>query len=109
MSAPVKRYGIVAGVDGSAASNFAVCWAARDAAMHGISLTLVHMVNPAAPAWPPMTLAADTALWQEDFGRRVLEEAVKIAEDAMKTYRGIAIATELRLAPPVRSLVELSE
>ncbi|WAJ42886.1 universal stress protein [Mycobacterium sp. Aquia_216] len=105
----MKRYGIVVGVDGSAASNFAVCWAARDAAMRGISLTLVHMVNPDAPVWPPMVLTADTALWQEDYGRRVLEEAIKIAEDATKIYRGVAVATELRLAPSVPFLVELSE
>src|ERR1700758_4816632 len=45
MPKPLKRYGVVVGVDGSAASNFAVYWAARDAAMRHISLTLVHMVN----------------------------------------------------------------
>ena len=43
MSAPMKRYGIVVGVDGSAASNSAVFWAARDAAMRHVPLTLVHM------------------------------------------------------------------
>ncbi len=109
MSASEKRYGIVVGVDGSPASNFAVCWAARDAALRGIPLTLFHMVNPAAPVWPPMPLTADTALWQEDYGRRSLEEAVKIAEDAAKIYRDIDIASELRFAPPVPTLVELSK
>jgi len=99
---------IVVGVDGSAASNFAVCWAARDAAMRHIPLTLVHMVNSVA-MWPQVPMSAEAVVWQEDDGRRVLEEAVKIAEDATKTCRRIDIASELRHSPPVPTLVDLSE
>ncbi len=109
MSAPVKRYGIVAGVDGSAASNFAVCWAAHEAVMRRIPLTLAHMVNTAMPVWPQMPLTAEAGVWHEDDGRRVLEEAVKIAEDATKTYRRIDVASELRYSPPVPTLIEMSE
>ena len=108
MTAPVKRYGIVVGVDGSPASNFAVCWAARDAATRHIPLTLVHMVN-AVTMWPPVPMSAEAVVWQEDDGRRVLDEAVKIAEDATKTYRRIDIASELRHSPPVPTLVEMSD
>lgn len=108
MSAPVKRYGIVVGVDGSAASNFAVCWAACDAAMRHIPLTLVHMVNAAA-MWPQVPMSAEAVVWQEDDGRRTLEEAVQIAEDATKTYRRIEISSELRHSPPVPTLAEMSE
>jgi len=108
MTAPMKRYGIVVGVDGSAASNFAVCWAARDAAMRHIPLTLVHMVN-AVTMWPQVPMSAEAVVWQEDDGRRVLDEAVKIAEDATKTYRRIEISSELRHSPPVPTLAEMSE
>jgi len=108
MSASEKRYGIVVGVDGSPASKFAVCWAARDAAMRHIRLTLVHMVNPAMPVWPPMPLFADAAVWLEDDGRRVLEEAVKIAEDATRADRRIDIASELRWSSPALTLAEMS-
>jgi nucleotide-binding universal stress UspA family protein len=41
MNNQVKRYGIVVGVDGSAPSNAAVRWAAHDAALRNIPLTLV--------------------------------------------------------------------
>jgi nucleotide-binding universal stress UspA family protein len=109
MSAPMKRYGVVVGVDGSAASNFAVCWAAHEAAMRHVPLTVVHMVKAAEPVWPEMSLSADAAVWQEDEGRRVLEEAVKIAEDATKTCRKITISSELKCSPPVPTLVDLSE
>jgi nucleotide-binding universal stress UspA family protein len=108
MAAPIKRYGIVVGVDGSPASNFAVCWAARDGAMRHIPLTLVHMVN-AVTMWPQVPMSAEAVVWQEDDGRRILEEAVKIAEDATKTYRRIEISSELRHSPPVPTLAEMSE
>jgi nucleotide-binding universal stress UspA family protein len=108
MTAPTKRCGIVVGVDGSPASNFAVCWAARDAAMRHIPLTLVHMVN-AVTMWPQVPMSAEAVVWQEDDARRVLDEAVKIAEDATKTYRRVEISCELRHSPPVPTLAEMSE
>ncbi|SPM32240.1 universal stress protein UspA [Mycobacterium rhizamassiliense] len=109
MSLSTKRYGIVVGVDGSPASDFAVCWAARDAAMRNVALTLVHMLKTFVPTYPQIPMPAGVALWQEDDGRRVLEEAVKIAEDAAKTCRSIDIASQLLLSPPVPTLVDLSE
>jgi nucleotide-binding universal stress UspA family protein len=103
----MKRY-VVVGVDGSAASNSAVSWAARDAAMRHISLTLAHMVN-AVTMWPQVPMQGEALVWQEDDGRRVLDEAVKIAEEATKTYRRIDITTELRHSPAVPTLGEMSE
>src|ERR1700758_335315 len=108
MAASTKRYGIVVGVDGSPASNFAVCWAARDAAMRHIPLTLVHMVN-AVTMWPQVPMSSEAVAWQEDDGRRILDEAVKIAEDAAKTYRRIEISSELLHSPPVPTLAEMSQ
>ncbi|WP_196766075.1 universal stress protein, partial [Mycobacterium avium] len=64
MAASSKRCGVLVGVDGSPASNFAVCWAARDAAMRNVPLTLVHMVN-AATVWPQVPMAAEAVAWQE--------------------------------------------
>src|SRR5271156_3231673 len=107
MSSSIKRYGIVVGVDGSAASDLAICWAARDASMRHIPLTLVHMVN-SVTMWPQVPMSAEAVVWQEDDGRRILEEAVKLAEDATKTRRKIEISSEIRLSPPVPTLTEMS-
>ncbi len=108
MSAPANRHGIVVGADGSAASNAAVCWAARDAAMRHVPLTVVHVVNAAVPMYPTIPLSTGVAVWQEEQGRQVLEEAVKTAEDAVPTDRKIEVKSELRCAPPVPTLVEMS-
>ena len=109
MSAPVKRHGIVVGVDGSPASSAAVCWAARDAAMRNVPLTLVHAYNTYVPTFPQIPLPTGVALYQEEDGRQVLEQAVKIAEEAVKGDPKIAMTRALKCSPPVPTLVDLSE
>ena len=52
MSGQAKNHGIVVGVDGSPASNAAICWGARDAVMRHIPLT-------ETTAEKPMPCAAD--------------------------------------------------
>ena len=109
MSAPVKRHGIVVGVDGSPASSAAVCWAARDAAMRNVPLTLVHAYNTYVPTFPQIPLPTGVALYQEEDGRQILEHAVKIAEEAVKGDPKIAMTRALKCSPPVPTLVDLSE
>jgi nucleotide-binding universal stress UspA family protein len=109
MSATLKRYGIVVGVDGSAASNAAVSWAAREAAMRNVPLTLLHMLNAFVPTSPQIPMSSGVAVWQEDDGRQVLEHAAKIAKDAVPADQKIAVATEVKCSPAVPTLVELSK
>jgi nucleotide-binding universal stress UspA family protein len=109
MSTNVTRYGIVVGVDGSPASDAAVFWAARDAAMRNEPLALVHMFKTFVPTFPQIPMPGGVAEWQEVDGRKVLEEAVKIAKDAVPAGQEIAITTEVRPAPPVPTLVEMSK
>jgi nucleotide-binding universal stress UspA family protein len=109
MSAPDGRYGIVVGVDGSRASDAAVGWAAREAAMRNIPLTLVHMCKAFVPTFPQIPTPGGVAVWQEDDGDKVLEQAVKIAEDAAPSDRKISITSEVKCSPPVPTLVDLSE
>lgn len=108
MSTTVTRYGVIVGVDGSAASNAAVFWAAHEAAMRNIPLTLVHMFNPIVPTYPQPPLPSGVALWQKDNGHEVLEHAVKIAEDALSAERTIAITSEVKASAPAPTLVDMS-
>lgn len=98
--------GLVVGVDGSSVSNAAVAWAARDAAMRNVPLTLVHMLSAYVPTFPQIPLAGGVAVWQEDDARQVLEEAAKIARESVGGP--IEIATELKSSPPIPTLVDLS-
>jgi nucleotide-binding universal stress UspA family protein len=109
MSRTPKSHGILVGVDGSGAAHAAVRWAAHEAAMRHVRLTLVHMLNTYVPTYPQIPMPSGVALWQKDDGKQILEAAVKIAEDAAKTVRGIDISTELKSSPPVPTLVEMSD
>jgi nucleotide-binding universal stress UspA family protein len=109
MTASEERYGIVVGVDGSAASNAAVVWAARDAALRNVSLTLVHTLNTFVPTFPQIPIPTGVALWQQNDGRQALEQAVKIAQEAVKPDQKLVIASEVRPSPPVPTLIEMSE
>ncbi len=108
MSTTVTRYGVVVGVDGSDASNAAVFWAAHEAAMRNVPLTLVHMFNPVVPTYPQPPMPSGVALWQKDDGHQVLEHAVKIAEEALSADRTISITSEVKASAPVPTLVDMS-
>lgn len=99
--------GLVVGVDGSSASNAAVTWAARDAAMRNAPLTLVHTLSAYVPTFPQIPLPGGVAVWQEEDGRLVLEEAAKLARES--AGGAIAVTTELKSSPPIPTLVQLSE
>lgn len=103
----MSETGLVVGVDGSPASSAAVVWAARDAAMRNVPLTLVHMLSTYVPTFPQIPLPGGVAVWQEDNGRQVLEEAAKLARDS--AGRAIDITTELKSSPPIPTLVRMSE
>src|SRR5512142_174440 len=70
------RLGIVVGVDGSPGSKVAVQWAARNAAMRRVPLTLVHVL-PAAPGkWLTSSVSP---MRRRERGQRALDEAYTLA------------------------------
>lgn len=108
MSAPAKHRGIVVAVDGSPASNTAVTWAARDAAMRNVPLTVVHAVVTPTATWPPVAYPEALAVRLEDEGKRAVMDAIKLAEEAMPPDRKAAVGRELVFSAPAHALTEMS-
>ena len=104
-----NNHGIVVGVDGSAASNAAVCWAAHDAVTRKIPLTLVHVVVPTVSTWAQAPTLDRFAEWQENEGRRILADALKIARDVANDNLVIPIDSELMFSATVPTLADLSK
>ncbi len=109
MSEPVKQLGIVVAVDGSPASNAAVCWAARDAAMRNVSLTVVHAVMTPTTTWPPVPYPDSLVVRLEDEGKKAVMHAIKIAEDAMPADRKVTITRKLVYSTPALALIKMSD
>ena len=109
MSTPVKHLGIVVAVDGSPASDAATCWAARDAAMRNIPLTVVSVVTTPTATYPPVPYPESLGVWLEDKGRKAAAQAVKIAEDAVPADRKVAVKSEILFAAPAEALVKMSD
>jgi nucleotide-binding universal stress UspA family protein len=109
MSLQTAHLGTVVGVDDSPAAKVAVDWAARDAELRNVSLTLVHAISPNLTTWWDTPLPPGLARWQTEHGRRLLDDAVKVAEDACDQAGPTQIHTELLSSAAVPTLVDLSK
>ncbi|HEX7321585.1 MAG TPA: universal stress protein [Mycobacterium sp.] len=109
MSAPVNR-GILVGVDGSPSSIAAVDWAARDAAMRGLPLMLVHVLAPpVVMTFPETPMPAGYEDWQRDQAERHLRTALGIAEGHTGPAGSLRVDAETAAGPTVPTLVDLSK
>ncbi len=120
MSLSMTHRGIIVGVDGSPVSKLAVAWAARNAAMRNIALTVVNIDPPWALVDIPDTI--EHTQLQLDVGRKILDDALKTVEtstklvdffhvDGVERFRTgpINVDTELITGSPVSILVDLSK
>lgn len=97
---------ILVGVDGSPSSNAAVDWAARDAALHNLPLTLVHVLAPpVVMTFPETPMPPGYTEWQHEQGERHLRQAVKIAE---AHGAGLRVQAETVVGSTVPMLVDAS-
>jgi nucleotide-binding universal stress UspA family protein len=116
MSLPVTHRAIVVGVDGSSEAKLAVDWAARDAAMRNVALTVVNVQDPPMLLTEPtpysygggMSTAPGYLEWQQETGRKILEDALKTVEDAT-TGSPLEVTGEMVNGPAVATLVDLSK
>lgn len=111
MSAPLSlpgTRGILAAVDGSPASNCAVDWAAREAAMHGVALRIVHVMRPLQITAPGVSIPVGLGAWREEQARLAIDDAVRIAAESTRYGTPSRIDGEVLFGPTVPTLVELS-
>jgi nucleotide-binding universal stress UspA family protein len=109
MSSRNARLGIVVGVDESPAAKIAVQWAARDAELRKIPLTLVHAISPEIATRPNVRLPAGLARWQRDRGRRLVDDAFKVVEEVCQRGGPAEVHNEVLPSAAVPTLVDLSK
>src|ERR1700694_883521 len=100
---------IVVGVDGSRASDAAVRWAGRAAAMHNASVTLAHVIVPATPSTRDKALQARVERWQRHRARQIIDDAREIIADGIGEGNTPDVRTELCVSNPVPALVDASK
>jgi nucleotide-binding universal stress UspA family protein len=104
MSTAASTEPVIVGVDGSSVSRVAVDWAARDAALRGTTLKLVHVLTPpAVMAFPEVPMPPGYLQWQEEEGRALLDTALKTVEEAAGDTR-IEVTTEMVAGPALADL-----
>jgi nucleotide-binding universal stress UspA family protein len=104
---------ILVGVDGSSSSTAAAVWAAGEAAMHNIELTIVHVVAPESEAdthtsWPMKSLLGD------DVTNVVVAQGADVIDDALTAIKEInrqppRITCDLRSGPVMPTLWEFTQ
>jgi nucleotide-binding universal stress UspA family protein len=111
MSRSLVHRGILVGVDDSVASTAAVAWAARDAAMRKLPLTLVHVTAPvvASATWPEIPVVTDFFQWQDEEARRVLEAARKTVAENSANARPPMVHSVVLHGGTIGNLVDLSK
>jgi len=104
---------IVVGVDGSPSSQTAVRWAAREAVLRNVPLHLVHLID--TPPWGSLAFGREviprppeSREWQEAEGEKVIEAALKLAQDAAGGSALPKLEGEVRFAATGPALVEMS-
>ncbi|WP_017794158.1 universal stress protein [Leucobacter salsicius] len=98
--------GIAVGIDGSAASQVAIAYAAEEASMRGVPLTAVY-------AWmPPLTPGLEY-LWSEELvesQRAAAEEAIAIGVAGLaERYPDLVIERRIVQSAPVAALIQAGE
>jgi len=113
MSSESADRGILVGVDGSDRSDAAVRWAAREAGLRNVPLSVVHVLPTPMGGWggwgiTAIPLPEDFFQQLEAEGRRIIADATRVAKEAVGDTADIRVRGEVVYAPSASTLVELS-
>jgi nucleotide-binding universal stress UspA family protein len=110
MSSSRTHHGIVVGVDGSPPSKVAVDWAAREALLRNLPLTIIHVIpSPMVSMLPAVLMLPELTVQLETHGQEVLRDARRIAEQATAGSNAISVDTEVITAGVLPTLIDLSK
>jgi nucleotide-binding universal stress UspA family protein len=98
------------GVDGSSSAKVALDWAAREAVRRDVALTVVAVCPPPVMLLTPeIPMPAEFLAERERRYREYLDDARKVAEEAMRNGRAVEVRTETPAGPTVPVLVEMTK
>jgi nucleotide-binding universal stress UspA family protein len=110
MSISPTHHGILVGADGSPQSKVAVDWAAREAAMRNLPLSIIHVIqSPPVRMWPEIPMPDEVLARIERDGQEILSDARRTAQVATAGSRQILIETELISGGVLPTLIDLSK
>lgn len=105
-----NHHRIVVAVDGSPAARVAADWAARDAALRRVPLTVVHVQHLAdVSAWIDLPVAEDYKEACERQAATVIDDALRVVADALSDAPEISVEHCVVSGPIVPTLVDMSK
>ncbi len=109
MSETAGKYGVLICVDGSAASDAAVAWGAREAVMRRLPVTLIHAIPPVIVGWPVGQLYAEMPEWQIDNAKHAIDQARKTLRASLGGSEPPEMHTEIVYSSAVPALIDASK
>lgn len=109
MAGDKQHFGVVVGIDGSASSDGAVRWAAHDAVLRKLPLTLVHAVATSAPTWSAASMPAEYRRRHEVVAQAIVDDAISIAVGGVKDAEPPEIDSHVCFSTPAPTLVDFSK
>lgn len=77
--------------------------------MRNVPLTLVHVANGVVASWSRTSLPTGFGQWQQERGRKFIDDAIRVADEATKSTGRVQVKTETYYSAVVPTLVDMSK
>ncbi|MBJ7338157.1 universal stress protein [Mycolicibacterium sp.] len=105
-----EHHGIIVGVDGSPASRVAVDWAAQDAMLRGMPLTVVYVSpTPEMLRWTESEGLSGLRDWHRTKAEEIIRAAVDTAEEASRKAGPLHVRSQILAGSTIPTLIDLTK